>query len=87
MAVMWESDDADDPKNDTEYHRQTLAEALRIHDHHTLRTAQVDVFMKEDIFTFILKVQFQFVRGSEGTLVAAQKSDRPEFRKRRLVSF
>lgn len=86
VAVMWYSYDPDDHRNVMEYHRDTLDEALRTHNHYTLQTAQVDVFICGK-YEIKLEVQFQFVRGSEGRLVAAQKSDRAEFRMKRLVSF
>lgn len=86
MAVTWYSTDPEDHGNDMEYHRDTLDEALCTHNHHALQTAQVDVFMYAQ-HEIELGMQFYLVRGSEGTLVAAQKSDRPEFRMQRLVSF
>lgn len=79
--------DSDEPGNDVEYHRHTLAEALCTHNHHTLQTVQADVFVGIEHESVMLEVQFHFVRGSEGKLVAAQKSDRPEFWMKRLVSF
>lgn len=67
-------------------HHQALEEALQLHHHRPLETAQVDLFTVLRPSRVELEAQFHFVKkNSDGKLVVAQKSDRPEFGREILV--